>query len=44
METFFKAVDRVGMDAIAKVIQQADACESSRLVRRALDGNALSEE
>ena len=36
MEAFFRAVDRVGMEAIAKVIQGADACAASQLVRQAL--------
>ena len=35
MEGLFRAVDRVGMDAIAEVIRQGDACGSSQLVRRA---------
>ena len=37
MEAFFRVVDRVGMEAIAKIIQRADACESSQLVRQALN-------
>ena len=36
METFFAAIDRVGMDAAGAVIREADACKSSELVRRAL--------
>jgi sugar phosphate isomerase/epimerase len=37
LEGFFKAVDRVGMDAIAEVIAEADATKSSKLVRKALN-------
>ena len=37
MEAFFRAVDRVGMEAIAKVIRQADACAGSQLIRQALN-------
>jgi len=36
MEALFRAVDRVGMEAIAEVIRTADACSASELVRRAL--------
>jgi xylose isomerase len=36
MEALFRAVDRVGMDAIAEVIREADACSASRVARRAL--------
>ena len=36
MEGFFKAVDRVGMDSFARVIEEANPCEASKLVRRAL--------
>ena len=36
MEGLFRAVDRVGMEAIAEVIRTADACSASELVRRAL--------
>src|SRR3990172_38808 len=36
MEGLFRAVDRVGMEAIAEVIRTADACSASALVRRAL--------
>ena len=35
MEGLFRAVDRVGMEAIAEVIRQGDACNSSQLVRKA---------
>lgn len=37
MEAFFAAIDRVGMEAIDEVIREADACQSSELVRRALN-------
>ncbi len=37
MEAFFRAVDRVGMDALAAVINRADATEATALVRRALN-------
>jgi len=37
MEGFFSAIDRVGMDAFAEVIAQADACGASALVRRAMN-------
>lgn len=36
MESFFKAVDRVGMAAFDKAIQEADATKSTELVRKAL--------
>ena len=36
LEFFFNAIDKAGMDNIAKVIKQADACESSRIVREML--------
>lgn len=36
MDGIFKAVDRLGMDRIAKVIRNADATEASALVRKAL--------
>jgi hypothetical protein len=36
MEGLFRAVDRVGMEAISEVIATADACSASELVRRAL--------
>jgi len=36
MEALFAAVDRVGMDAFAEVIKQADACKASELVRKAM--------
>ena len=36
MEKFFAAVDSVGMDAFAKVIEVADPCKASELVRKAL--------
>lgn len=38
METFFRAIDRVGMEACAEVIREADATEAVALVRRALCG------
>jgi len=38
IETFFKAVERVGMDACAEVIRKADGCDAVGLVRRALCG------
>jgi len=37
MEALFRAVERVGMDEIAGVIQRADACDASDLVRRAMN-------
>jgi hypothetical protein len=37
MEGLFAAVDRVGMDAFAEVIDEADACKASAVVRRALN-------
>ena len=37
MESFFKAVNRVGLAAIDKVIKEADATRSTELVRRALN-------
>jgi sugar phosphate isomerase/epimerase len=37
MQGFFQAVDRLGMEAIAEVIKQADGCTSSQLVRRAFN-------
>jgi sugar phosphate isomerase/epimerase len=37
MQGLFNAVDRVGMEVIAEVIRQADACASSQLVRRAFN-------
>ena len=36
IQALFKAVDRVGMDAFAAVIQDADACRAVALVRQAL--------
>ena len=36
MEAFFRAVDRVGMDAFEKAIRNADACAALETVRRAL--------
>lgn len=36
MQALFRAVDRVGMDAVAEVIQSADACAAVGLVRRAM--------
>ena len=40
METFFNAVDRIGMNRFAKAIENADACSSSALVREALTNSA----
>ncbi len=40
METFFAAVDRVGLEACADVIRVADGCKSVELVRRALSAAA----
>ena len=37
MEAMFRAVDRVGMEAFKKVIDSADACSASELVRRAMN-------
>jgi len=37
MESFFDAIERVGMDAFAKVIKEADACKATELVRKALN-------
>lgn len=37
MEALFRAVDRVGVEAITEVIRSADACEASALVRRAMN-------
>ena len=37
LEAFFRAIDRVGMDACTKVIQSGDACKASALVRKAFD-------
>ncbi len=36
IEALFNAVNRVGMDAFARAIEAADACEGSRLVREAM--------
>ena len=36
MEGFFRAVERVGMDAFTEAILEADATKSSKLVRKAL--------
>jgi len=41
MEAFFAAIDRVGMDAIAKVIRGADATRATALVRQALGLSAV---
>ena len=38
VEALFRAVERVGMDQFAEVIQNADACDATALVRRALAG------
>jgi len=38
IELMFNAVERVGMDTIAKVIKEADATAASRLVRQAFGG------
>ncbi len=38
IETFFEAVERVGMDSCAEVIRKADGCDAVGLVRRALRG------
>jgi xylose isomerase len=38
METFFAAVDRVGLDEFDRVIRSADGCDAVGLVRRALCG------
>jgi sugar phosphate isomerase/epimerase len=40
MESFFAAIDRVGMEACAGVIRRADACDAVDLVRRALGAQA----
>jgi xylose isomerase len=37
LAAFFKAVDRVGMEAIAGVIARGDATEASAMVRKALN-------
>ena len=37
IEGFFRAVDRVGMDALTQAIKEADATKSSKLVRQALN-------
>jgi len=37
IEALFRAVDRVGMDAFAEVIKNADACEATNLVRQAIN-------
>ena len=37
MEAMYRSIDRVGMDNIAQVIRNADACEASALVRKALN-------
>ena len=37
MEAFYRAIDRVGLDAMAEVIRQADGCKSSQLLRKALN-------
>lgn len=42
MESFFTAIDRVGMDACAEVIRAADGCSAVDLVRRALMGGAAA--
>jgi len=36
IEALFRAVDRVGLEAFAEAIREADACSGSELVRRAL--------
>lgn len=41
MEGFFTAVDRIGMDAIGAVIREADATNSTALVREALGLSAV---
>ena len=38
MESFFAAVERVGLDACAEVIRKADGCDAVELVRKALCG------
>ena len=37
LKGLFKAIDRVGMDAIGKVIQEADGCKATEIVRKALN-------
>lgn len=37
MEGFFKAVDRAGTGAFDKVIEQADTCQATEVVRKALN-------
>ena len=37
MEAMFRSVDRAGMDSFAQVIRNADACEASALIRKALN-------
>ena len=37
MESLFQAIDRIGMDTCAEVIQSADACQATDLVRQALN-------
>jgi xylose isomerase len=37
MEAMYRCVDRVGMDNFAQVIRNADACEATALVRKALN-------
>ncbi|MFH1616419.1 MAG: sugar phosphate isomerase/epimerase [Planctomycetota bacterium] len=37
LEAFFRAVDRVGMDAFTKVIKSPDPCKASELVRKAIN-------
>lgn len=37
MEAMFLSVDRAGMDSFSQVIRNADACEASALIRKALN-------
>ena len=37
IEALFRAVSRVGLDSIGEVIQSADACKASEMVRRSLN-------
>ena len=37
LESFFRAVDRVGTSAFDEVIKEGDACKAAQLVREAIN-------
>ena len=37
IEAMFRSVDRIGMNGFAQVIRNADACEATALIRKALN-------